>query len=122
MLPFVVIIICNFFFSGIHLSDLVYIDENTDFVGETLINFKKHHLVTTSIGHLLHHQHSSGNSGIPEEFMSVQMGNTDEIPHLEKIEPLFTFLSVLPYLNDKEMYKMSLEREPRGATIREIVM
>ena len=87
------------------MSDLVYIDENADFIGEQqLINIRKHQLVSTSIGALLQYQSVEGDS-----------------VSLEKIQPLYTFLSALPYLSDKEMYKISLEREPRGATVKDLV-
>jgi len=83
---------------GIYLSDLVNIDENTELVeisGRNFINFYKHQLISKSIITVL-------------QFATASLG-------LEKQQPYFTFLYDLPHLTENELYKMSLEREPRDA-------
>jgi len=85
---------------GIYLADLVNIDENTNFVevdSKNLINFYKPQFVSNSIKNLL------------------QYATT--IPKLEKQEPLMTLLYELPSLDDNELYKMSIEREPRQPSV-----
>ncbi len=37
------------------------------------------------------------------------------------VEPINTFLTELPFLEEKELYDLSLLREPRGATIKDIM-
>lgn len=36
------------------------------------------------------------------------------------VEPLSTFLTHLPFLTDEELYEISLEREPRGAELKDV--
>ena len=39
---------------------------------------------------------------------------------LVRKDPIYSFLKKLPYLEDKEMYALSLLREPRGSNIKDI--
>jgi len=86
---------------GTYLSDLVGIDENTEFVtiqNTNLINLHKYNLIATSIFDLLQYQES-------------------ETTDLKKQEPLYTLLYDLPSLNEKELYQLSLDVEPRDLTL-----
>jgi hypothetical protein len=38
----------------------------------------------------------------------------------ESFEPIYSFLATLPFLDEKELQKISLEREPRNALIKDI--
>uniref|UniRef100_A0A6B2KYJ5 Ras-GEF domain-containing protein n=1 Tax=Arcella intermedia TaxID=1963864 RepID=A0A6B2KYJ5_9EUKA len=81
---------------GTYLSDLVNMEENADTVevaGVSLINFYKYQMISKSINTLLQHSSTSLT--------------------FEKQSTLHTFLSSLPTLSESELYKMSLEREPR---------
>lgn len=61
-----------------------------------LINFAKREIICSIIRHFQLNQHP------PYTFPVV--------------EPIHTFLSELPYLGEKDLYTLSLHREPRGAT------
>eukprot|EP01125_Pyxidicula_operculata_P020760 TRINITY_DN7762_c0_g1_i1.p1 TRINITY_DN7762_c0_g1~~TRINITY_DN7762_c0_g1_i1.p1 ORF type:complete len:1452 (+),score=359.51 TRINITY_DN7762_c0_g1_i1:18-4373(+) len=86
---------------GMYLSDLTFIEDgNVDEVlsdeGKTLINFSKHHMLYKAIDELLKFQiFSSDFSKIPRK------------------EPVFTFLFELAVLDEEDLYKLSLEREPK---------
>jgi len=85
---------------GIYLSDLVAIDENAEFSyvnNMPQINLYKYQLISNSIYDLLRYQESSSTTDI------------------KRIEPLYTFLYELPSLNEKELYQLSLDVEPREA-------
>jgi len=86
------------------LSDLTFMDEgNPDLIevdDAKLINFPKHQLVHRTIKQLQQHQVTKY--------------------ELFAREPLFTFLYQMPGLEEKELYVLSLEREPRGVLLREL--
>lgn len=87
-----------------YLSDLTFMDEgNPDFinVGDLkLINFPKHFLVYSTI----------------KKVQQYQSGKYD----IDQREPLYTLLYQLPGLEEKELYALSLEREPRDVTLRDL--
>ena len=95
-----------YFRSGTYLSDLTFMDEgNPDFINvdnNKLINFPKHHLIMRTIKQLLANQSSKSFDLAPKE-------------------PLFTFLYAVPSLNEKELYELSLEREPRDSQMKDLV-
>ncbi|KAL6053479.1 RasGEF domain containing protein [Balamuthia mandrillaris] len=84
---------------GVHLSDLTFIDENPNFIvgenGTKLINMKKRKLVYTVISKL-------------QTFQDVPY-------HLVPVEFIQDLLRALPNSEDKELYELSLVREPRDA-------
>lgn len=88
----------------LYLSDLTFMDEgNPDSLclDETpLINFPKHQMVFRTMKGLEKYQQSKFS--------------------LEKKEPYYTLLHHMPGLDEKELYQLSLEREPRGITIRDL--
>jgi len=87
-----------------YLSDLTFMDEgNPNFINvgdQKLINFPKHYLVHSTI----------------KKVQQYQSGKYD----IEAREPLYTFLYHLPGIEEKELYALSLEREPRDVTLREL--
>uniref|UniRef100_A0A6B2L6A9 Ras-GEF domain-containing protein n=1 Tax=Arcella intermedia TaxID=1963864 RepID=A0A6B2L6A9_9EUKA len=92
---------------GLNLQDLTRIDEGnaTELIvsGLNLINFPKFSLNETATSDLLIHQKAIDNFKI------------------SKLEPLFTFLGELPALTEKELHSMSLEREPKGCTAKDVI-
>jgi len=86
------------------LSDLTFMDEgNPDWIeveDTKLINFPKHQLVHRTIKLLQQYQATKYD--------------------LFAREPLYTFLNNTPGLDEKELYTLSLEREPRGVQLREL--
>lgn len=121
---------------GVHLSDLTFMDEgNPDFldvrVNEALvarislsqssrevklINFPKHHLVSRSISELLRFQnmpYSMPPKGMRSLFTTL-------IFFSASLEPLYTYLKELPGLMEKELYDLSLDREPRNSQLKDI--
>jgi hypothetical protein len=84
-------------YMGCVLGDLTFMDEgNPNFITEDnvrLINFPKLHLINRSITEI--HQYQKA-----RYITSVK-------------EPLYTFLQQMPVLQDRELYALSLEREPR---------
>jgi len=90
---------------GTYLSDLTFMDEgNPDFINmdnNKLINFPKHHLIFRTIKQLQQYQSSKFD--------------------LSTKEPLYTFLFTMPSLHEKELYELSLEREPRESLLKDIL-
>ena len=66
-----------------------------------LINFPKHHSISSCIKSLLAYQKT----------IELNVGRQD---------PLYTFLYDLPCMNDKELYALSLEREPKGVLLKDL--
>eukprot|EP01125_Pyxidicula_operculata_P009150 TRINITY_DN3030_c1_g2_i1.p1 TRINITY_DN3030_c1_g2~~TRINITY_DN3030_c1_g2_i1.p1 ORF type:complete len:1162 (-),score=282.43 TRINITY_DN3030_c1_g2_i1:115-3111(-) len=89
-----------------YLADLTAMAENQDIVqrGElTLINFYKHWLVSGVIKNLLQYQ---------------------KVPILtdaSQKDPTYTFLYELCGLEENDLFMLSLEREPKGVTLRELL-
>jgi len=87
-----------------YLSDLTFMEEgNPDFIDvddNKLINFPKHYLVHRTI----------------KQVQQYQASKYD----LEVKQPLYTYLYHMPGLEEKELYSLSLEREPRDITLREL--
>ena len=82
-------------YMGVHLSDLTFIDEgNPDKIGK-LVNFGKRKLVSKVIAGLQQYQASPY--------------NLDTVPRIVKL------LSKKLNYTDDDLYKMSLQREPRGS-------
>jgi len=88
---------------GMTLSDLTFIDEGNPNIIEDrqnpekpkVINFEKHLMIYRAIEEALQFQKNS------------------DFGKIHKTDPLFTFLFELPVLHEEELYKLSLEREPR---------
>eukprot|EP01125_Pyxidicula_operculata_P017318 TRINITY_DN6066_c0_g1_i1.p1 TRINITY_DN6066_c0_g1~~TRINITY_DN6066_c0_g1_i1.p1 ORF type:complete len:1343 (-),score=351.14 TRINITY_DN6066_c0_g1_i1:708-4736(-) len=89
---------------GTYLSDLTFMDDgNPDYIevdNVKLINLPKHNLIMRTIKQIQNYQNLKY-----------------DIQHKE---PLYTFLYQMPVLEEKELYEMSLEREPRGAQPKDI--
>ena len=80
---------------GVYLSDLTFIgDGNPDRV-DGLINFQKRELEYRIIADVKAYQQTKYN--------------------FTKLEPIYTFLSQLPYFEEKVLYDLSLKYEPRNA-------
>jgi len=85
----------------VYLTDLTFIgDGNPDSFGE-LINFKKRELECRVLQEIELYQHTT-------------------YP-IEPKEPLFSYLLELPFLEEDCLYNLSLKREPRNATISDLV-
>jgi len=89
---------------GTHLGDITFTDEgNPNFIGDDkLINITKFHLITKSINSFLKYQ--------------VNLG----YEHFEIEEPAYTYLYTLPHLDEKELFDLSIVREPRNSLIKDI--
>eukprot|EP00026_Physarum_polycephalum_P009856 Phypoly_transcript_09993.p1 GENE.Phypoly_transcript_09993~~Phypoly_transcript_09993.p1 ORF type:complete len:442 (+),score=94.76 Phypoly_transcript_09993:72-1328(+) len=91
---------------GVHLSDLVFVDEgNPDTITSnscTLVNFSKYHLIHKVISDTLQYQHTTYQSIAP-------------VPYIQ------SFLRNLTPPLEKDLYAISLLREPRGASKAEIL-
>jgi len=88
---------------GVSLSDLTFSEEgNQNFVGEgkDIINFAKREMISRIISDLLVYQK-------PPYPISIS-------------QPEYSFLTELPHFKDKELYELSLFREPRGSDISQI--
>lgn len=89
---------------GTYLGDITFSDDgNKDWVGDKkdgCINFTKFHYITRGVNAFLKHQN------IPFEY--------------EPQDPVYSFLSTLSYLDEKELQQISLEREPRNSTIKDV--
>jgi len=87
-----------------YLSDLTFMEEgNPDFVNvdeNKLINFPKHYLVQRTIKQV-------------QQYQAIKYD-------LEVKQPQYTFLYHMPGLEEKELFALSLEREPRDITLREL--
>eukprot|EP01102_Stenamoeba_stenopodia_P019471 TRINITY_DN7366_c0_g1_i1.p1 TRINITY_DN7366_c0_g1~~TRINITY_DN7366_c0_g1_i1.p1 ORF type:complete len:301 (+),score=63.93 TRINITY_DN7366_c0_g1_i1:62-964(+) len=84
---------------GVYLTDLVFIDENPDYISG-LINFAKRRLVNTVIS----------------KFQQYQ-----QVPYnLQPVYQIISLLRKLPVMDEKELYVVSLSREPRKAQRHEI--
>jgi hypothetical protein len=94
---------------GLYLQDLSRIDEGNPgevmVCGKELINFPKYYLNETAIFNLLIHQKAIGNF----------------IENITPMEPLKSFLQEMPLITEKELHILSLEREPRGCTPKDVL-
>jgi len=81
---------------GLYLRDITFISENEDYVDKELINFQKMRLFADVVEEI--------------ETLQLQTFNLQEVE-----EPIVQFLNNLKVLGEKELYKISLEREPRGS-------
>ncbi len=87
---------------GIYLMDLLFVDEgNSDIVQDNLINFEKRRLVYQSLTKI-------------EESQKIGY-NFTPVTEIEKL------ITSLPQLDEKQMYKKSLECEPRNCTKQDIM-
>jgi len=73
--------------------------------GRELINFPKYSLNETAIFNLLIHQKAI----------------TNFIDNIKPLLPLKSFLNEMPLITEKELHMLSLEREPRGCTNKEVL-
>jgi len=88
---------------GMHLSDLIMIDEgNKNWVtkedGTQCVNLYKQQLIHTNIKKLLMYQ------------------QTPPVVDVAATSPIYNFLMELARLEEQELYTLSLEREPRNVT------
>ena len=91
---------------GMYLTDLTFIEDgnpefNTAPDGKQLINFRKQGLLY-------------------KVFQEIQVYQTQTYSFAAK-EPLATYLRYLPHLSDAVLYDISLKREPRGASIKDLI-
>uniref|UniRef100_A0A6B2KZ29 Ras-GEF domain-containing protein n=1 Tax=Arcella intermedia TaxID=1963864 RepID=A0A6B2KZ29_9EUKA len=95
---------CCFPYFCTFLSDLTFMDEgNPDFVevkDTKLINFQKYYLLNRTI-------------------KQVQLYQSSKF-ELEVKQPYYTFLNQMPELDEKALYALSTEREPRDITLRDL--
>jgi len=92
---------------GTTLSDISWMHENPDFVSRDnneLINFPKHYLITTAIKNLLQYQRTVADREVP----------------LTRQDPVYTLMYELVGITEKELFALSLEREPKGITLKEL--
>lgn len=86
------------------LSDLTFMDEgNPDLINvddNQLINFPKHEMLFRTIKNLEKYQQSKYD--------------------IQPKEPFYTMLYQMPGLDEKELYNLSLEREPRNIELRDL--
>eukprot|EP01126_Amoeba_proteus_P027406 TRINITY_DN2719_c2_g1_i1.p1 TRINITY_DN2719_c2_g1~~TRINITY_DN2719_c2_g1_i1.p1 ORF type:complete len:104 (-),score=23.99 TRINITY_DN2719_c2_g1_i1:60-371(-) len=90
---------------GTYLSDIIFTYEgNPDLVpgNPTLINLPKFEMVNRSIGGLLGSKNHTTKS------------------YFQRKDPIYGLLKNLPFLDEKEMYAVSLMREPRGSNLKDI--
>jgi hypothetical protein len=89
----------SFFSRGVYLTDLVFIDENPDYISG-LINYAKRKLINSVISTFSQFQH---------------------IPYnLQPVYQITNLLSKLPSMEEQELYVLSLTREPRKAQRQDI--
>jgi hypothetical protein len=87
------------------LSDLTFMDEgNKDYVKIDeieLINFPKHEMLFRTI-------------------KSLEKYQSSKYDHLQQKEPFYTMLYQMPGLDEKELYNLSMEREPRNILLKDL--
>jgi hypothetical protein len=98
---------CFFFPRGVHLSDYSLTDEVNPGKISSHINLGKFELLAGVLEHLLGH-HKFLVQSVSDHF-------------LKEIQPLSTLLRALPALTENELYELSLEREPRGCDIKDLM-
>jgi len=91
---------------GMFLTDLTFIEDgNPDHYttpsGTKLINFKKREMVYKVL-------------------QEVQVYQSQSYP-LQPKEPFASYLRCLPFLDEETLYDISLQREPRGASIKDLI-
>jgi len=87
---------------GVYLGDLIFIDEGNPDELDGLINFHKQRLTYSVI-------------------LQIQQYQAEDYKHLEQKPEIKMYLSQLPGASEKELFDLSLLREPRGATKDDIV-
>jgi son of sevenless-like protein len=97
-LPYVYARFCSLNFSdlcsGVHLTDLVFIEDGNPDMREEKINYKKRMLVY----------------GVLQMLNNFQSSTYE----LERVEPLYSYLEHLPCLPEEPLFELSLLLEPRG--------
>eukprot|EP00004_Rigifila_ramosa_P019815 TRINITY_DN5087_c0_g1_i3.p1 TRINITY_DN5087_c0_g1~~TRINITY_DN5087_c0_g1_i3.p1 ORF type:complete len:1169 (+),score=295.43 TRINITY_DN5087_c0_g1_i3:53-3559(+) len=89
-------------FIGVYLRDLVFIEDgNPDMLNGNLINFQKRRYAFNVIA-------------------EIQQYQQDLYP-FPFAEPLYSFLAQLPTETDDDLYNLSIECEPRNATLKEVL-
>jgi len=81
---------------GVYLSDLTFMEDGNPDKVDGLINFAKRRLMHGTI----------------EEVQQYQVTPYN----ISKMEPAYTYLVELPILSEKDLYELSLAREPRKQT------
>jgi hypothetical protein len=82
-------------YAGVHLQDLIFIDEGNPAMDEHRINFRRHSQTCAVVLRLMRYQKVYHN--------------------YKRCDEIQKFISDLPQLKDKEMFDKSLEIEPRNA-------
>lgn len=88
---------------GVYLTDLTFIEEGnpSSYREGELINFNKRQMVYKVLQEII-------------LFQSI--GYT-----IEPKEPIYSYLTQLPYLPEKDLYDLSSLREPRGASFKDLL-
>eukprot|EP01104_Vermistella_antarctica_P015645 TRINITY_DN5185_c0_g1_i1.p1 TRINITY_DN5185_c0_g1~~TRINITY_DN5185_c0_g1_i1.p1 ORF type:complete len:886 (+),score=242.94 TRINITY_DN5185_c0_g1_i1:3-2660(+) len=86
---------------GMYLTDLTFIEDGNPEQVDGLVNFEKREMVYNVLAEISWFQELSYN--FPD------------------VEPINTFLYEVPNLDDKELYNLSLKREPRNAKLEDIL-
>mmetsp|Transcript_17426 Transcript_17426/g.44379 ORF Transcript_17426/g.44379 Transcript_17426/m.44379 type:complete len:1036 (-) Transcript_17426:126-3233(-) len=85
---------------GVYLGDLTFMEDGNPDTIDDAINFKKRKLVYKQIAEMSFYQLEPYNFPL--------------------VEPIYTFLSELPHQEEKELFELSLQREPRNAQAKDI--
>lgn len=109
----------TYIFSGIYLKDLTFIEEgNPKSIGDR-INFSKQIYIHKLVATVQKFQVCVGVRLGCNMFVIFKMQKFEY--NFEKVESIQNFLNSMPRLQEQELYKVSLEREPRDATRKEIL-
>lgn len=88
-------------FRGVYLTDLTFIEDGNADTSDDTINFRKRELV----GRVL---------------QDIQV--FQQTPYkIEATEPLSTYLIELPFMDQEVLYTLSLQREPRNSTFKDLL-
>jgi len=88
---------------GLHLQNFTVADDaNPDYLDDdhNLINIHKYKTLYDCVAPVL---------------------GAQEAPDIPKQEPLFTLLQALPVLSGDELYALSLVREPKGCSVKDLL-
>lgn len=104
--------------SGTFLSDLTFIDEGNPNYVEVAnlqgINFQKFSMIVRSIKKIMLYQVIFLYSN---RLIFISQENRMRFPVKE---PYYSFLKDLPMLQEKELYELSLQREPRNSLAKDL--
>lgn len=109
---------------GVYLTDLVFIEDgNPDKIG-SMVNWTKRRLMYNIISTFQRYQMSQYDEKQPSPSSPTThaTANTRISDNKEaNINTFLTFLNRMPILTDKQLYDMSMAREPRNAERRELM-